>query len=716
MSYFVLAPAFGAFVNLVLAVFVLSRAPRQRLNQVHFIWGISLVVWCSGACALFFIHTAAVALAVAKILWCGVFLIPASGLHFAALLCGKKRSRWIGAGYLATVAFCLLNLSGHFLKGVWHTGYAWYGIAGPACHLFGLFTLICSTRMITLAVRHRRTSAQKKKYTAVLIGYVLLAVSGIHDFLPTLGYFYYPGTAVHVYPWGTYCAGIYGSLIAYAALQDQLLDVRIALSRYAATFVRLVFFFAIAFLLLFLIASFFPVGGFPLNAFNAALGVMIAAGTISALLFPRLFGGATETLERELLGDTFEYQQQLASLAEKVFRHTEVASLWQEVSEVLSQRMHVRPIHLFVLRGQTTLFRDSLPYSAKSRLYDPSSGSLLPLLAQESSGYLDVRQQMLTWPVENDAHRQARIEAESLDAEFVFAIPSSRGIAGFLTVGSKPDQPFTRTDIKLLRRLTQRMGWTIERTLLSRQVIQAEKHELVATMSRGLAHDLHNLITPIHTLIQITAKRPVERPSEQKLLRAAQDSLDVIRAYVSETLFLAKEMKLNRSQFNVSNLIDDAHRVVTENLERKNLQIEKLSDQSTLVADAVLCQRLIVNLLGNAIEASSSGALITISASSDVSRGVTTLKVRDTGCGIPAELQRQVFTPYFTTKTGEQGSRRGLGLGLTVCQMVVELHQGSIAIDSEIGRGTTFIVELPTAGPEIDILAEIGKRSESPSP
>jgi signal transduction histidine kinase len=107
----------------------------------------------------------------------------------------------------------------------------------------------------------------------------------------------------------------------------------------------------------------------------------------------------------------------------------------------------------------------------------------------------------------------------------------------------------------------------------------------------------------------------------------------------------------------------------------------------------VLIQRLFFNLVGNAIDACSSGDAVIIAVSRNRPEWVRVV-VRDTGSGIPAEHLERVFEPYYTTKRfGSE--KRGFGLGLTIARKIVELHGGTIWIDSLTGQGTTVTVDLP---------------------
>jgi signal transduction histidine kinase len=109
--------------------------------------------------------------------------------------------------------------------------------------------------------------------------------------------------------------------------------------------------------------------------------------------------------------------------------------------------------------------------------------------------------------------------------------------------------------------------------------------------------------------------------------------------------------------------------------------------------DPVLIQRLLANLINNAIEASSPGDTVHISAS--LHRGTqVAITVADRGCGVQPENIRRIFEPYFTTKdTGDDV--RGIGLGLAICQKIADLHGGEIEVKNLSPKGTAFTVILP---------------------
>ena len=106
-------------------------------------------------------------------------------------------------------------------------------------------------------------------------------------------------------------------------------------------------------------------------------------------------------------------------------------------------------------------------------------------------------------------------------------------------------------------------------------------------------------------------------------------------------------------------------------------------------ADAQQLQQVVLNLCLNAVDAMPNGGTLTVGASFDGANQVT-VTVADTGIGIDAEILPRIFQPFFTSK-----KRRGLGLGLPICDRIVKSHSGKIDVSSAPGRGTIFKIGLP---------------------
>jgi len=282
----------------------------------------------------------------------------------------------------------------------------------------------------------------------------------------------------------------------------------------------------------------------------------------------------------------------------------------------------------------------------------------------------------------------------------IVAVPhGSQNPSLLLALGTKTNQwPFTYPEVQRLQNIAELMDNILTHSRLSLQAAQQARMEQLALMSRGLAHDLKNLITPISSFLIHTDDRfPADSPAAE-VHAAARRSVRIMTDYVRETLLFSERLAPKYARVELEGIFREVRGLTAARAARRGVALAATLDYAgPVTADAVLLQRLLANLVGNAVDASAPGQTVTLSAVGGAS-GWVRLEVVDHGCGIAPENFGRIFDPYFTTK--EFGDDvRGFGLGLTICKKIVHLHGGTIGVASEFRRGTTFTIDLPATGP-----------------
>ena len=282
-----------------------------------------------------------------------------------------------------------------------------------------------------------------------------------------------------------------------------------------------------------------------------------------------------------------------------------------------------------------------------------------------------------------------------------------------IALGVRADEaPFTYPEVERLQSLAALLDNLLARARRVTHAALQARLEYLAVASRGLAHDLKNLITPVSSYLVHTEGLFARNSSAGEVHAAAQRSAHVMSDYVRENLFFSEKLTPRFEDFEVGMLLDQVREVSQASAGVHNVTVQVAdSCQERFVADRVLLQRMLVNLVSNAIDASAPAGIITVSAA-ETRPGWIRFEVSDQGSGIAPENLTRIFDPYFTTK--EFGDElRGFGLGLTIAQKIVLLHNGQITVSSRSGVGTTFSIELPSAQKE-DIPAPT--RSTAPVP
>jgi signal transduction histidine kinase len=238
-------------------------------------------------------------------------------------------------------------------------------------------------------------------------------------------------------------------------------------------------------------------------------------------------------------------------------------------------------------------------------------------------------------------------------------------------------------------------------------LLRQEKLASLGRLAAGLAHELNNPLNTIAGFVEALQRRSQaetllaskEFEDFPRFLRMVQGEVDRAASIVRRLLDFARQREPSFTLVDLGRLISESVSFVDRQaaMANKRILMEPLPSPVQLKADAQMLQQLLLNLLTNALDAIEGAGevriAVTTMARGQGSRGqeIVQISVADNGCGIPPENLPKVFDPFFTTK--EVG--KGTGLGLPICQSIVEQHVGTIEVKSEgIGRGTTVTVKL----------------------
>jgi PAS domain S-box-containing protein len=220
-----------------------------------------------------------------------------------------------------------------------------------------------------------------------------------------------------------------------------------------------------------------------------------------------------------------------------------------------------------------------------------------------------------------------------------------------------------------------------------------------------LAHELRNPLAAITNAVQLLHSAPAD-PTTVKahgvldrqvrhMVRQVDDLLDVSR-------ISRGTIEIQREPVDLAQLVRDAVPVPssTSRAETPYVELASTAGPIVVIGDPVRLAQVVGNLLNNAMKFTEPGGRITITL--DVTAQTAELRVTDTGVGIPAEALHRIFDAFVQLEHSRQRTRGGLGLGLSLVQRIVALHDGEVYAQSEgPGRGSTFVVRLPTYGGDV---------------
>lgn len=235
---------------------------------------------------------------------------------------------------------------------------------------------------------------------------------------------------------------------------------------------------------------------------------------------------------------------------------------------------------------------------------------------------------------------------------------------------------------------------------------QSERLASMGTVLASVAHELNNPLAVAQMQLDLLAEE-LHDSALQDQIAELQQATERCTRIVQNFLTLARRNPPQRTPVQLNAVVQAVLQLLAHTLHLDNVVVyQELADDLPLMgADASQLQQVVVNLVLNAQQAlhgdTSESRCVTLATRHDAARARVTLEVADTGPGIPAALQSRIFEPFFTTKPVGVGT----GLGLSVCQGIVESHGGTIRVVSQPGHGAVFCVELPVETvPAPDIL------------
>jgi len=236
-----------------------------------------------------------------------------------------------------------------------------------------------------------------------------------------------------------------------------------------------------------------------------------------------------------------------------------------------------------------------------------------------------------------------------------------------------------------------------EITMLREQVRIKDRLTALGEMAATVAHEIRNPLGGIEGFASLLARDFDSDDPRRRLVAKIIEGAKSLGRVVSDLLEFTRPIDLQFRETDCRQVIENALSYADPQMRERGVNVERQYPEQPVCAslDNEKMGRVVLNLILNAVQSMEPGGMLTVVLSlvEAAGRGAATARitVTDTGCGIESELLSKVFDPFFTTR------EKGTGLGLAIARRIVEAHHGSIAIESEIGRGTTVHIDLRSA-------------------
>ena len=306
---------------------------------------------------------------------------------------------------------------------------------------------------------------------------------------------------------------------------------------------------------------------------------------------------------------------------------------------------------------------------------------------------------------------------EGLQTTAYIPLITRRATTGVMCVSSRAPNKFSIEFVEFLTAIGNHIGVAVDNFHMYKiikeayqdlkeaqeQVVWTEKLASLGKLAATIAHEINNplagVLNYIRLMIKILSRNHVSQEKLEDIaryLKLVESEIARCGEIVKDLLAFSRRTKITIESNRIEDIIDKTLNLISHDLDMKEIQLQKSIEPNLpkVQCDFKQIQQVFLNLVYNASEAMANGGTLTVTANrASGSKEFLEVVISDTGSGIAKEDMENIFDPFFTTKEEE----KGVGLGLSVVYGIIAKHNGTIEVESELGKGSTFKVRLPCA-------------------
>jgi signal transduction histidine kinase len=701
MIHYVTAQLLNTFTTLVLGIFVYLKNRRSLVNKMFALNCLTIAIWAFSFAQMALSKNEAEGLFWSRALHVGAIFIPVTFLHFTCALLNivHEKRKILIAAYIISFSMLALVPTNLFVS---HTvsavGFKYFvGPAGLQYHLFPLFFFICAIYAfyeLFKGFRHSqglRRNQIKYLLVALLIGYS----GGPTGFLPLYN--------IPMPYWGLYTVSIFSIIVTYAFVKYRLMDINIVIKTWTVYALLAVLTTGISIGLISGVDRIFA--GFPgYNPILATAIILLIIIPVFTYILPRIKPKAESTVEKILYKDKYAYLDTLRAFSRNMTFILDQEELLQSVVRNVAELMGLERAAIFVANEVTGRFE--LRAQARGALPDDSilteDSAIIEHLRKNKKSFLKEEMERIL-----PQNEMVKIEADlsRIEASLLIPFVGEGELIGVFALGEKASKEmFSHLDIELLETLANQIALILNYKRMEEQLSQQQKLLGLGTMAAGIGHEIGNAIVSVQTFLQLFPERRLDKEFYEQFGKTALEDSQRIAQLVGMMRKLAQRHS-SMSEFkplDIRMVIEQAALLLKKAIDKKNIKIIKRYQKVPEVkGDESLLLMAFLNLFRNSLDFLPAGGKIAVSLSDQEKvrlgpkgkpQQCVRIEISDNGPGIAKEHLSSVFEPFFTTRL------EGIGLGLSMVHRVIEEHGGNIVLDSQVGKGATFIINLPVKG------------------
>ena len=709
--------ALGA--NSIFGIYVYVKSRKGITRYIFTLLMISICIWQFSEFNLVSTTNPRWALFWDRFVYVGMILAP--NASFVLALVFPRRNPFITNTFRllllfspSVVLFALLPTD-LFISGVQMEYWGYGKIKGPLYWLFGVHMLVfVGLTLGTLYDSYRKaeTGRERTQCKYLMGGFSFPGIMGILILLVLQ-----PLGVKHLNMAICSIASIFMiSILSYSIVRHRLMDTDIIIRKSSAYLMSLVSIIVPSIVITLLLQN--AVFGYIDYVFSLAFVLILS---LSSVFFSLVKPRAERTVEQKIFRERFAYKSVLTDLSKEIVTIIDLNSLCRKIVDTISTTMGIERALIFLFDDEKknyvcheaktdSVFVDLPSHSSTLSFDDPV---ILWLQRQKNILIREEWTKRKKTPELRDATDQMR----KLDVEVCVPLMSKGRLIGVLVLGRKTDNKmYSHEDVDVLEAIANGTAIAVENAKLYEDLKKqkavmrrADRLASLGTLTAGLAHEIRNPLVAIKTLIQLLPERIDDEEFRRDFLAVASGEVDRISSLVNELLEFARPAEPHLQHENIHEIMDGMILLVSTEVKKRNIAILTRYEENLppVPVDREQIKQVFLNLLLNAIEASDEEGQVRVEIRTfqkGKDHRVLQTEISDTGCGIREDHLEQIFTPFFTTKD------KGSGLGLSISHQIIQEHGGTIAVESRLGEGSSFFLNLPI--PPVDAKTEGWQESD----
>lgn len=729
MTPYIFTTILATVINIFLGLFVLFRNPSRGLNRTYFSLSLCLSIWGSSSLAFSLITDKETIILFAHIFYLGMIFLPSTYLHFTVLatkLYSKNKRVLIIIAYSSSFLLQIFNWTGLLFKDViyYEFGQFYFPRAGGVYPYYllnffffmGYGTYILWKRFITT-----KNPVLKTRMKYMILGACIAVGGGLTNFALVLGFELYPVGYLTV----IYCM----CLVAYAMFKYRLMDIDIILRK---GFVYTTLTAALTTILVSTIILFEKILKYT-TGYEAFMGTVISIGIVT-IIFQPLREKIQLVVDKRFFRERFDQQEFLKKVGKMLTTTIDKDVLLPPILRMIVETMHIDGVSIMLLDEQQGVF------NREFEIGKVGQRTKLKLTHPVVKWFETEKRELLKEEIleTNESLQRSELLAQLKNLGATLSLPLfyKDELLGILNLGNKfAGKPYDKEDLTFLSSLISEISVALENTKLftelKRKVVALEKltyelkeaNEAKSTFLTIVSHELRTPLTVIMGYITLFGNKAFGEitKEQERSINIILDKCKHLNELISDILDLSwieqgRKYKIKRQSVDFKKIVEDIILIFTKKAQEKQIILHQEIDPNlpVVVYDKGYAEEILKKLVDNAIKFTpkNSNGKVTIKIK-DTGKYIEGC-VEDTGIGIKRENFDKIFERFIQLDMSDTRVYEGIGLGLAIVKEILKISNGTIKVESEVGKGSRFTFTIPKEVAKEEELHKIKPKPKKP--